>query len=777
MLKTKLFFKGIIKYPTSLALNVLSLTIAFTGIITLILYISYEKNYDTYNENYDNTYKIIIGKEGFTVPAKIAPIIKENISKIESITPFWFVNKSITTKELKQQKINYYEHGLFANNDLFEIFTFPLILGNKQNVLTEKNTVVISEMMRDKLFKIENPIGKEVLIGDNVFKVTGVMKDIPQTSSFRVDYVSSFITINSKPDDFPNLWSEWSFQVFCKINGKANKQSLEKKINSIKEFIDHFSKYEDKETDRNFHLQPLSLLHFTPNGNFDNVSKKLLNILLVLALILFVMGIVNFINLTTAQVIQKSKNISIKRVMGSTKSSVLFQIITESILISIVSILLSFILHRLLYPYLEETLNIQGLTFNNRANYYLYFIVFAVIFGIISAIYPALYLTSNQLSKSIRGIQKFSFKGQAIKNGLLIIQFILAFVLIIASIGIRKQIKYWQNYDVGIEKENILYIRTTKDIQLHYQAFADELIKNENITDYTYSNFIPGGVGMGWGRTIDDQSVSFMCWPVDENFLNFYNVEIVKGRTFSKDMKTDKGSFVFNQAAIDKFNWDKPLGKKIPAFSDDGTLIGVSRNFNFSSLKDNIQPMAFWLFDGRRNELSLKLKPNKIPEAISFIKDTWEKFEPAHDFNYSFLDDYLDRLYKKEEQISQFIGFVSLWSIILALTGLLGLVIFTARNKTKEIGIRKVNGATISDIVLMLNQSFLKWVILAFIFAIPLSYYALSKWLENFAYKTSISWWIFALAGIIVLFITLITISLYTFKVARRNPIEALRYE
>jgi len=777
MIKTKLFFKGILKYPTSLVLNILSLTIAFTGIITLVLYVSYEKSFDTFNENYNNTYKIIIGKDGFTVPAKIAPIIKENISEIESITPFWFVSKSISTKYLKQQKINYFEHGLFASNEVFDIFSFPLSLGDKQNALTEKNTVVISENLKEKLFQKTNPIGKEVLISDNVFKITGVLKNIPKTSSFRVDFITSFITISSKPNDFTNKWSSWSFQVFCKVSDKANIPNLEKKINTIKELRDHFDTNENKEIHRNFHLQPLKELHFKTNGYFNTVSKMLLHILTILALILFIMGIANFVNLTTAQVIQKSKNISIKRVIGSTKLSVLIQIIAESILISFIAIIFSFIFHSLLYPYLESALNLKGLNFEDRSYFYIYFIAFALIFGIISAIYPALYLTSNQLSKSIRGVQKFSFKGQTIKNGLIVIQFVLAFILIVSSIGIRKQINYWQNFDIGIEEESIIFIETTKDIKSHYRSFANELLKNKDIIDYTYSEFIPGSVGMGWGRSIEGQQVSFMCWPIDENFLEFYNVEIVTGRTFSKDMKTDKGTFIFNQAAIDKFNWIDPLGKTIPAFVDNGTLIGVSKNFNFSSLKENIEPMAFWLFDGRRRYLSLKLKSNNIPKTISFIKNTWGKFEPAHNFNYKFLDDFLDGMYEKEEQISKLISFISLWSILLALTGLLGLVIFTARNKTKEIGIRKVNGATISDIILMLNLSFLRWVIIAFLISIPISYYAFSKWLENFAYKTEINWWIFVLAGLIVLFITLIAMSLYTFKVARRNPVEALRYE
>jgi putative ABC transport system permease protein len=778
MLKIKLLVKSIIKYPTSLVLNVLSLLIAFTGIITMVLYISYENSYDTFNKNFDTIYKINIGKDGATVPSKISPIIKENISEIESITPFWFTNNTITTPKLKAQRVVFNERGMYADNDVFDIFTFPLVAGKKESVLTNSNTVVLTESISKKLFAETNPIDKEVLLNGQSFTVTGVIKDIPENASFHVQFICSFVTLSKTPNNFVNKWNEWSFQVFCKVNPQVDIAELQHKISYIAEFEDHF-KGDDKErkSETLFFLQPLSKLHFSGNSNFNVINREVLNILAVLIFVLAIMGMVNFVNLTTAQAFSKSKILAMKRVFGAGKATVLGQVITEAVVISLFVLLLSFIAHNFLYIFLQQELGISGMGFANRAYFYLYFIEMAIVFGVLAGIYPAFYLNSPELSQSVHGAFSFSQNGKIVRTSLIILQFVFTIFLIISSIGITKQINYWHNFDIGIQKENIIVLQTTKEIRAHHQAFANELLKSKNITDYTYSNFMPGSVGMGWGRTVNGQRIIFTCWPVDERFLNFFDIEIVQGRSFSNNLKADESAFIFNEKAIEEFQWKTPLEKRIYGFSSDEPVIGVAKNFNFASLKEDIQPMVFWLFDGRRYNLILKLKPRNITETINYIKTTWGKFEPVHNVNYTFLDDALSKQYQKEERISNFIRFITLWSILLSITGLLGMVIFTTRQRTKEIGIRRVNGATALEIVNMLNMSFIKQVAVAFIIAVPVAYYALNKWFESFPYKTTLSWWIFALAGVITLFIAIVVASWHTWQAAKQNPIKSLRTE
>ncbi len=778
MYPLKSIFKSIVRYPTSLVFSILSLLIAFTGIITLVLYISHEYGYDTFNKHYDTIYKVNIGNEGTTVPAKIAPIIRENISEIEDITPLWFTNYSVTTPALKAKKIAFYQRGMYANNDIFNIFTFPLLQGAKDSALTNPRTVVLAKSLARKLFGKENPIGQKVLLSRKPFTVTGVMEDIPENASFHAGFICSFATITQRPGNFASRWSEWSFQVFCRVNPHADIPRLEQKISAIRDFQDYFKDNDNRRPRKTlFHLQPLSALHFSSNANFNIVNKKTLDVLMVLIGVLFIMGMVNVVNLTTAQAFQKSRALTMKRVFGAGKRAVFAQIIIETVMVSLFALLLSFVAHRFLSPYLQQNLGIDGLGFDHRPQFYLYFLLMALLFGILAGIYPAFYMNSPPLAQSVHGAFTLQNKGKGIRILLLDIQFVMAIALVIASVGISKQILFWHNYDIGINKKNVIYLRTTEKIREHHRAFANELLKNRNITAYTYSQFVPGNVGMSWGREVNGKQINFYCWPVDEHFTDFFHIKIIKGRPFSLNLKADKGSFILNEKAVEMFGWKKPLEERIYGFKADGRVVGVAKDFNFSSLKEEITPMAFWLYDGRRYRLLLRIKPENLTQTIRYIKSVWEKFEPVQAFNFKFLDASLNGLYQKEERISSFIRFVTVWSILLSVIGLLGLVIFTTRLRTKEIGIRRVNGASIFEIVKMLQTDFIKQILIAFVIASPMAYFALKKWLEGFAYKTDLSWWIFALSGIFVLFIALTATSWFTWHAAKQNPVQSLRTE
>ena len=453
------------------------------------------------------------------------------------------------------------------------------------------------------------------------------------------------------------------------------------------------------------------------------------------------------------------------------------QIIIESMLISLSALLIALLIHNLLFQSIEDVLQIDGLSFAGREYWYFYFIAMAIVYGFVASLYPARYITSTHIAQSIKGIMKFSGKGKRIRNILLVLQFSFTIMLIIGSIAINKQIFFWHNFDTGINTESIVYLNTTRNIREHSEAFAKELLKDYNITDYTYSSFVPGAVWMKWGRTIDEQNISITCWPVDERFLDFFDIEIIEGRKFSKNIEADKNKFILNEAAVKEFNWDKPLEKIMQGFDFEGEIIGVAKDFNFSSLKEKIQPMQFWLTDGRKYKILLKIHNGNITQTIKHIEKTWNNFEKEATFDYTFLDEKLQAQYSREEGIAYFIEFVALWSILLSITGLLGLALFIARQRTKEIGIRRANGASIKEILIMLNIDFIKWIIIAFIIAVPISYYAVDRWLENFAYKTQISWWIFAFAGILTLLLSIFAVSIQTFRVARKNPIESLRYE
>lgn len=771
MIKLKSLYKSIIKYPVSSGLNILSLIIAFSGIMTLILYVTYENSFDKYNKNFHSIYKIEIQKEGFGLPALMSGVIKKNIPEIEDITPFSFQNHSISIPESPNK--NYGVDILFAKNSVFNIFTFPFTMGQKNQALTRPNTIVLTKKTADKLFGKVNPIGKKILLAKQSYTVTGVMENIPKTSSFTADGIASFKTLTQNPNAAANQWSEWSYSIFCKLSSNSNYKEVSQKINHIPEIVKQFAPHKPV-----LELKPMAKVHFSQgNYNYRTVSKTVLNILTLLAVILALMGIINFVNLSVSQATEKAKVFSVMRVLGAGRKVAIARIISESILISLIALVFAFFVHALIYHPIEEFFNIQGLGFSNRTGWYLYFAGMVIIYGIVAGLYPAFFISSSRLLHHTKGNSQALKKGQSVRNTLVVLQFIFSITLLIVSFGIAKQIHYWKTYNTGLKTKNVIYIPTTKRIRNHYKTFAREIMADSNVVQYSYSQSIPGSVGMAWGREINGQQVTLTAWPVDENFLHFFGIKIVKGRAFSQTPGADENKFIVNQKTVSQYGWKNPTKKTMQGFGFSGQIIGVVKNFNFSSLENSIQPMVFWLTNTRKYVLFLKLKPGNYTEALAHIKQVWERFEPVHGIYYRFLDNFLGSLYHKDERIARFINFVSLWTILLSLTGLLGIVLFTIRKKTKEIGIRKVNGATVSQIVIMLVKEFVKWVALAFIVAVPVAYYALNRWVENFAYKTPLSWWIFALAGIAVLIIAMATVSWQTFVAARKNPVESLRYE
>lgn len=778
MFKLKSILKSIIKYPTSTALNIISLIIAFSGIITLVLYVSYENSFDKHHENYDQIYKVIFGKDGTSITAAFAPVIKQNVANISAITPVWYAYH-YASKTLSENKDDFYRvSSLYAKNDVFDIFTYNFIFGDKTDALSKTKTVVLTKSLSTKIFGDANPVGETVTIDKENFICTAVIDDIPETSSIKTECFISYETLLQKENSFANRWNEWSFRIFIKINKEENYADVLKGINSIEEINERFEEQiADNKGENLLYLQPLSEFHYSGDSWFVLANKTTLNVLGLLAFILAIMGMVNFVNLLSSQAMQRARVHSIKRILGATRLSIIFQIILESVIISLFALGIALLLHSFLYPFLEKILQIGHLDFEGREQWYLYFVGTTIIYAVIVSIYPAFYITSVDVSQSVKGSFQFSGKGKTIRNTLLVLQFTFTIMLIIGSIAIEKQINYWHNYDIGIQRENVVFLRTTHDIRKHHKAFAQEIIKHPNITGFTYSRFAPGAVGMSWGRTIEGQNVNVVSWPVDENFLNFFDIEIIDGRPFSKNTEADKNTYILNETAVKEFGWDKPTEKKIFGFLKENDVIGVAKDIHFASLKDDVQPMLFWLMDKGTNTLMLKVSEGNYTEVVSHIEKIWNVFEKNVNFNYQFLDESMNDLYKKEEGIAYFIEFVALWCILLSITGLLGLAIFIARQRTKEIGIRRTNGASINQIVFMLNKDFLRWIAIAFVLAVPIAYFAINEWMKNFAYRTAISWWIFVFAAFLTVVISVLAVSVQVYRVARKNPVEALRYD
>jgi putative ABC transport system permease protein len=780
MIQLKHLLKTVIRYKLSSGLTLLSLVVAFLGIIMLTLYTSYEYSFDRFHKNRDNIYMLTYNGNTYWVPALTKYEIKNELPDIENaivISPWW---QSLIYKPSSSIKEAIAFKGLALSTDFFKMFDFPLLLGDPETVLSQPKSVVISQELARKVFGDDNPIGETVTLSyvEN-YTITGVMQDMPQNSAFHSDAIISFETFMQPGNDFRGAqqWSEWSFHIFLQFNKNTPKPSAEEMLSSVTVISERLEYMKQHDPNLGFiELLPLKDLHFTSGLFLPYVNKKVVDVLIMLSVILVIMGIVNFINFSTSQAPLRAKSLSIQQILGEKKWRSKFQIIGESVLLALVALTVSLLIHNAIHIELESFFGIKGIGFEGRYTLLLQLAAFAVLFGVIAGWYPSRYITSPPVSQAVKGKMYFSGKGKGFRQVLITVQFVFTIAMIVAALTIEKQLNFWKNFDIGIDKENVVYINTSNRLRQSHQSLADELMKHSEISDYTYTQFLPGQVGMGWGREVDGKRVQLKSWPIDDRFFNFFGIQISEGRKFMAG-EGDINNFILNEKAVQVFGWEKPLEKRFPGFDFEGDIIGIAKDFNFSSLKEEIEPMTFWLTNTRKNVLMLRAKTGNYTQLMRFIKETIQQFDADYDAQPRFLDDSLNRLYEKEAKLARFIEFVALWCVLLALTGLLGLTIFMSRDRIKEIGIRKVNGATAFEIVKMLNRSIATWVAVAFVIATPIAYYAMDKWLQNFAYRTQLSWWVFALAGLLALVIALLTVSWQSWLAARRNPVEALRYE
>ncbi|MCH4896910.1 ABC transporter permease [Marinilabiliaceae bacterium JC040] len=769
----KHIFRTIFRYKISSSLNIISLFIAFWGIIILALFISHEFSYDNFHKNKDDIYIFKLNNDQTNVCVGIKEIIQKNVPEIEKISNIEERKNLKVHKSGLSIKNSVICTGIIAQNDLLDILEYEFIEGNKTDVLKEPNTVIISNELRKKLFGNEKALGKTIKIGyGKAKKINGVYKKFTQNSSFNCDILIPFLLKND--------WTEWSYSIIMKFKKNSDIDNAKSILLKHKRMVSILKDLEERGGFKNtISFMPLSKVHFCNSFKLPGENKININIIYVLITLLSLLAImsaINFINFSTSQAPLRAKALAIQQIFGLKKWKTKLIIISESICLSLIALVISLILHISFYTQIQNIFEIKGLNINDRPIYYIVFIIFAIIFGIIAGLYPAKYITSPHPSQAVKGKTYFTNKGKFIRSTLIILQFTIVLSLLIISISIKKQINFWNNFDTGLKTENIVYATLTKNLRKHDKAFARELLKNNNIIDYTYTAFTPGQIYMNWGMKIKGKKVSFTVWPVDERFLNFFDIKIIKGRNFISE-EADSKKFLANKKAVDTYNWNNISEIYIDDFNKKQGIVGVCNNFNFDNLKNPIKPMLFWFNSEIKNYILLKTNKCNYKELFSFIQKTAEKFDNENSINYNFLDTKLQKLYKEEEKTGTFIQFVALWTILLAITGLLGLIIFISRDRMKEISIRKVNGASTKEIIRLLNNVYLKWLGIAFVIAVPISYLCVKEWLSSYTYKTEISWWIFALAGAIVLIITICSTSYINYKAASVNPIKNLKDE
>lgn len=681
-----------------------------------------------------------------------------------------------------------------VDSNFFQFFGFRLRQGNAAQCLQSQNYIVLTENTAKKYFGAENPIGKTLLLDDKFpFTVSAIAENVPVNSQIQFDFVLpvSFKKKRMLEDyqfDMDNFWvGGWPY-TYIQLANPSEKEKAEAEINKI---IAHYSEKDWKENKMSYRyfLQPLRDVHLKSNLRYDasnNGSQARVNIFTIVGIIVLLLACINYVNLTTAGAIRRARETAVRKVIGATRKQLVSQFFVETLIISAFAVLVGTLLFKLLLPVFSQWLG-QVYTFDFSGKNILLLTGASVAIALIAGVYPSIILSSFQPALALKGNFSTSLKGNFIRKTLVVVQFTITIALVTSLIVISRQMNYINNKSLGYNSQAVIAINFHGDenVSDNYAALRNELLADPYIRNVTRHNSnVIGHLGNGWTITQDangkDISTSLYAMSVDENYFNTYGMKLAAGRFFSKDFPTDTAKAVIvNEAAVRTFGWGTPeraLGKRFDTGSHAQYVIGVVKDFNFEPLHKPVEALRI-VYAKRGSQLSLKVDGGHIDEALAHVKKTWKAMMPAVPLDYSFVDDRIREQYNNEQKMETvFYAFAGL-SLIIACLGLFGLSIFVAERKVKEIGIRKVLGAKVSGLVVLLSKDFAGLVAVAILIASPLSWIYMNSWLNDFAYRIKIEWWMFAVAGLIALFIALLTVSVKAIKAAMENPVKNLRTE
>ncbi|MFV0590647.1 MAG: FtsX-like permease family protein [Draconibacterium sp.] len=773
-------------------------TFGITGGLLIYLWVMNELSYDKFHMDYDRIYRVLtLSKQGDEIVKSsgsyrpLPATLKKDYPQIEFATFLYTSSEnSPLQKEDGGEKIEARES--WVTNDFFSIFNgFPFIEGNAFDAIENASGIILSETVAKKLFGSEPALGKPVIIdkyGKRIYTVTGVIR-IPKNSHIDIGYILP--EVNSKVEGFSNHWGD---KYYNRVYVKLRKGAVidDTFLNRISNHLSRYSKKTDK-----LLFQPLADIHlysdYEPNSLDKNISSyKYVLIFSGLALLIILMASLNFSVLSVARASERSTEIGIKKVNGAGRFHIIKQFMGESLVHTVAAMFVAVLVIWFILPWFNNFTG-KDIAFSLSFRLVRNLVLIALLTGVAAGLYPSFYLSSLNPTGIFRGGSLSGSKTQFVRM-LVSVQFSIAVVFMVATTVFIKQLNYIRSKDLGLTHENVVVVPTGLWYGNH--AFKQELMKNPNVLGVSASVYAP--VDFGWktsfpltnlGRT--DSLNASLFWA-DEDFAKTYQLEMVKGefltmnggQYWEEHKKANESrkvgenytlSFpiVINETAEKMLGLENPVGERI----GNNVIVGVVKDFHFRPLYQPIAPLVITNNPETIQTMNIRIAPNNKAETIKYIRDVYQKHTDKRGFSYQFFDDLMDEKYKAETQLKNITTAFSLLAIVISVLGILGMALFAIERRTKEIGIRKVNGAKVSEILTLLNKDFIKWVAIAFVIATPISYYFMNNWLENFAYKTGLSWWIFALAGVLALGIALVTVSFQSWKAAIKNPIESLRYE
>ena len=798
-------FRNLLKYKFISAINLFGLTVGLSCCLLILTYILNETSFDRFNDKADRIYRVgrtFFGPTGDVsldlgaVAPPFGPLLKNDFPDIEKITVL-LPNGTSTFKY--GEKIFNETQGMFADENLFSFFNIKVLRGNPANALSDPFSIMLTPEVAEKYFGKEDPINKVIRLDQQFqFKVTGIFEKLPGNSHWHADHLLSFNTLKDSAiygeKNLKTNFGNNSFYTYLLLPQKYNTSILERQFPA---FIDKnmppAKNGKSKTSDfTRLTLQKLTDIHLKSHLDSEigqNGDIKKVYIFSAIALFILLIACINYMNLSTARSSLRAREIGVRKVVGARKSELIAQFLIESVLVTWLALLLALVITALALPALNKISGQQiPIDLLLQRQILVPLILAPFIVGVLSGIYPALFMSSFKPITVLKGLFKVSGANVSYRTVLVVVQFSISIILIISTAIVFQQLKYMQKKNLGYDKDYIVTLRNNPLLNNSYEGFRRELLQNPNIKEAGRSSRIPTGRLLNSrdaliqvGNSMAPANTGFKFVAADHDFVPTYGIKIVAGRNFSRDFGTDTASFIINEAGLASLglkNANDLLGRPFKYGRTNGKVIGIMKDMHFESLHQKIVPLLLeHPASPNYGTISIKLNGKNIPSALSYIEKVWKKYLPEVPYQYTFLDERFNQLYEAELKQGTIFTIFAFIAIFIACLGLFGLSAFTITQRVKEIGIRKVLGATTGNIVSLLSGDFLTLVIVAAIIAFPIAWYTMHKWLQDFAYRINIPWWIFIVAGILAAMIAFITISFQAIKAALSNPVKNLRTE
>ncbi len=800
----KIALRNLRKNPGYSFINIFGLALGMGVSILILLYVQNELSYDRYHENSDRIYRVTrewFNQDGATslhlgqVAPPFGPLLEEDFQPVEEAVRFFQVSPLLRYEDKAFVENQFF----FADADVFKVFSWEMHHGNPETALSQPDGIVLTESAARKYFGAEDPMGKVIdfeLQGvEFQFQVTGVMQDVPENSHFSFDFLASMqpvVQFYGGMEQFMQNYGSNNFVTYLLLPESYDYKQLEAQL---PDFIDrHMGEHRGVPASQGTQLNLWPLTDIYLYSNLDSETGVRGNIEYVylysaIALFILLIACINFMNLSTARSAKRAVEVGLRKVVGADRGSLIKQFIGESVLLATIALLAGVLIVELILPYFNNFLN-TSLDLNYLESWSHLAGLFGVVLfvGLVAGSYPAFFLSGFQPATVLKGSFKAGGAHRQFRSVLVVFQFTISIALIVCMMVVYNQLDYMQNKDLGFEKDNIAVLPSSGQIVQNYENVRQRLLEHSGIEHVSLSSRVPSG------RLLDSQGTTAEVngelqqintrvadIHVSHNFMETYGIELVAGRDFDFNLASDSTeAFILNEAAVKAIGWQSPeqaIDKQFHYGGRRGRIIGVTKDFNFESLHQEVAPMVFLIPQQRINVVSVKVDGSMREEVLSYLEEEWAYLRPGFPFTYYFVEDNFNRQYDSERRLAEIFGYFSVLAIIIAALGLFGLASFTAQQRIKEIGIRKALGAKVSQIVILLSQKFTMLVVIAFGIAVPIAWYAMLQWLEGFAYRTEISLWSFLLAGLLAVVVAWATISYQSIRAARVNPVESLRSE